>query len=49
MRNQVHDAQVVARVNSDLLALLNARARKRGMSPSELIRDAIRREVLEAA
>lgn len=49
MRNQVHNSQIVARVNADLVAMLNARARQRGMSPSELIRHAIRREVLEAA
>lgn len=49
MRSNTHDIRVSFRANQELIALVQKRASARLMSPSELIRDAIRREVMEAA
>lgn len=47
-RASVHGAAVGFRVNEALLAAVEARARRDGMSTSELIRHALRREVRRA-
>jgi predicted DNA binding CopG/RHH family protein len=49
MRSNVHDAAARFRVNSDLLTAAEAKARREGMSLSELMRSALRRELREAA
>jgi hypothetical protein len=49
VRNQVHDSRLWFRANSDLVHALQAKAEARRMSPSEYLRDVVRREVLEAA
>lgn len=48
-RAQVHDAAVYFRVNKVLLATAEEKARREGMSLSELVRHALRRELREAA
>lgn len=45
MRNQVHDMNVRVRVNEALLAKAVAKAEREGMSLSELVRHALRREL----
>jgi len=45
MRNQVHDSSVRVRVNELLLAKAIAKAEQEGMSLSELVRHALRREL----
>lgn len=45
MRDHVHNAAVRFRVNDALLAAATAKARQEGMSLSELLRHAVRREV----
>jgi len=45
MRQQSHDGQLVVRVNEGLLAAAVADAQRKGMSLSELVRHAVRREV----
>lgn len=45
----VHSSLVQFRVNHALVAKAEAKARRNGMTRSELIRQAIRREVLEDA
>lgn len=49
MRGQVHNSIVQFRVNEGLLAAAEAKAKAHGMSLSELMRHAVRREVREAA
>lgn len=49
MRECVHDEAVRFRVNSNLLADAEAKARQQGMSLSEFLRHAVRREVREMA
>jgi antitoxin component of RelBE/YafQ-DinJ toxin-antitoxin module len=49
MRPGVFDAVVRFRVNERLIAQAEAKARRQGMTRSELIRQALRREVLEDA
>jgi antitoxin component of RelBE/YafQ-DinJ toxin-antitoxin module len=49
MKMPVHDSLVRFRVNQDLVAEAEAKARAEGMTLSELIRQAVRREVREAA
>ena len=49
MRQQVHDQSVHFRANSAIVAALSAKATRQGMSLSELLRAAARREVREAA
>lgn len=49
MRSAVHTATARVRINPDLLADIEAKARREGMSVSELVRHALRREVREAA
>jgi hypothetical protein len=49
MRAQTHNQIIGFRANAKLLAALREQAERRCMSPSELLRDVVRREVLEAA
>lgn len=49
MRGQIHNAAVRFRVSDTLLAAASAKARREGMSLSELLRHAVRRELREAA
>jgi hypothetical protein len=49
MRRQTHDATVYFRAPSHIVAAAEERARREGMSLSELIRHALRRELKEAA
>ena len=49
MRGQVHNSLVRFRANEALVAEAEAKARAEGMTLSELIRQAVRREVREAA
>jgi hypothetical protein len=49
MRASVHDSVAKFRVNEGLLAAAEAKARREGMSLSELMRHALRREVREPA
>jgi len=49
MRTNVHDTSTRFRVNSDLLAAAEAKARQEGMSLSEFLRHAVRQKVKEAA
>ena len=49
MREAVHDTVAAFRVNEGLLAKAEEKARREGMSLSELMRHALRREVREAA
>lgn len=48
-RSPVHDGTVFFRVNKALLASAEERARREGMSLSELLRHALRRELRDAA
>jgi len=48
-RTSVHDRTVAFRVNAGLLAGAEAAAGREGMSLSELMRAALRRELQEAA
>ena len=48
-RGAVHDATVRFRVAQSLLASAEVKARREGMSLSELLRHALRRELREAA
>lgn len=45
MRAQLHDTPVRFRVNHALIAAAETKARNEGMSLSELLRQAVRREV----
>jgi predicted HicB family RNase H-like nuclease len=45
MRSPVHDVPVAFRANSRLLAAAQDKARREGMSLSEFMRSALRREV----
>lgn len=49
MRSAVHTATAKVRIHPDLLASIEAKAHREGMSVSELMRHALRREVREAA
>ena len=49
MRSSVHGARVILRANSCLVAEAKAKAERDGMTLSELIRQAVRREVREDA
>jgi predicted HicB family RNase H-like nuclease len=49
MRGCVHDSTAKFRVNGGLLADAEQKARAQGMSLSEFMRHALRREVREAA
>ena len=49
MRMNVHDERAYFRVNRDLLSAAEEKARREGMSFSELMRAALRREVREMA
>jgi len=49
MRRQTHDANIYFRAPSSILAQAEAKARREGMSLSELIRHALRRELRDAA
>ncbi|MFD1610849.1 ribbon-helix-helix protein, CopG family [Sphingomonas tabacisoli] len=44
-----HGVPVAFRVHPDLVAALRQKAEERRMSPSEYLREVVRREVLEAA
>ena len=48
-RETIHDANARFRVNEVLLASAQRHARQHGMSISELLRQALRRELREAA
>jgi len=48
-RAPVHDAAVRFRIAESLLVSAEAKARREGMSLSELLRHALRRELREAA
>lgn len=48
-RAPVHDAAIRFRVNEALLAQAESCARRNGMTVSELLRNALRRELREAA
>jgi Ribbon-helix-helix protein, copG family len=45
----VHNATAKFRLNEDLLAKAESKARANGMSLAEMLRQAVRREVLEDA
>lgn len=45
MRNDVHNSMVRFRVNDALLAAASVKAKQEGMSVSELMRSALRREL----
>jgi predicted DNA binding CopG/RHH family protein len=45
MRNHVHDTPVRFRANEHLLAAARLKAEQRGMSVSELLRAALRKEI----
>jgi predicted HicB family RNase H-like nuclease len=49
MRQQTHDAMARFRVSEGLLSAAEEKARREGMSLSELMRHALRREVREVA
>jgi len=49
MRTHNHDAVIRFRANARLVASAEHRAREQGMSLSELLRHALRRELREAA
>lgn len=49
MRQSVHGAVARFRVNEELLSAAEEKARREGMTFSELVRHALRREVREAA
>lgn len=49
MRSNVHDTMARFRVNEALLSAAEEKARREGMSLSELMRHALRRELREAA
>lgn len=49
MRPGVHGSLIRFRVNEALVAEAEAKARRDGMTLSELVRQAVRREVREAA
>jgi antitoxin component of RelBE/YafQ-DinJ toxin-antitoxin module len=49
MKPGVHDSLIRFRVNEELVAAAEAKARREGMTLSELVRQAVRREVREAA
>ena len=49
LRKPVHDARLWFRANSLLVEALEAKAEARRMSPSEYLREVVRREVMEAA
>lgn len=49
MREQIHNSTARFRVNGALLAAAEAKARREGMSLSELLRHAVRQEVRSAA
>lgn len=49
MRANIHDAAVRFRVNETLLSAAESKARREGMSLSEFLRQALRRELKEAA
>jgi predicted DNA binding CopG/RHH family protein len=49
MRGSVHDSRIFLRANDALIAEAKAKADREGMTLSELVRQAVRREVREAA
>lgn len=49
MATSVHDGLIRVRVNEALVAAAAEKARSEGMTLSELVRQAVRREVREAA
>jgi predicted HicB family RNase H-like nuclease len=49
MRAQIHTTVVQFRANQSLLAAAHEKARREGMSLSELLRHALRRELKDAA
>ncbi len=49
MRRSIHDTKLMLRANEALLAQARAKAEQEGMTLSEFIRHAVRREVREAA
>jgi hypothetical protein len=49
MRAQIHTTVVQFRANQALLAAAHEKARREGMSLSELLRHALRRELKDAA
>ena len=49
MRHAVHDSVIRFRVNEALMTAAEAKARQEGMTLSEFLRQAVRREVREAA
>lgn len=49
MRNNVHNSMIRFRANDALMAAAAEKARREGMSLSELMRHALRKEVREAA
>ena len=49
MREQVHTSLTAFRINAALLAAASEKARRNGVSLSELLRHAVRKEVREAA
>ncbi|GFZ89571.1 MULTISPECIES: ribbon-helix-helix protein, CopG family [Sphingobium] len=49
MRDQVHTSLTAFRINPALLAAASAKAKRQGVSLSELLRHAVRKEVRDAA
>jgi len=49
MREPVHDSVIRFRANAALIASAERKARREGMSLSEFLRQALRRELKEAA
>lgn len=49
MREQVHTSLTAFRINPALLAAASAKAKKEGVTLSELLRHAVRKEVRDAA
>ncbi|MCB4858398.1 MULTISPECIES: hypothetical protein [unclassified Sphingobium] len=49
MREQVHTSLTAFRINPALLAAASAKAKREGVTLSELLRHAVRKEVRDAA
>ncbi|WP_158298509.1 MULTISPECIES: hypothetical protein [unclassified Sphingobium] len=49
MRDQIHTSLTAFRINPALLAAASAKAKKEGVTLSELLRHAVRKEVRDAS